>query len=330
MYNGHVLLRMAGGNVSDIDEAGIMTVRLDPKHPRLGDETHVAMSTRGSYVWTRAFEGNEHVCRLYDRAWNLVHETRGEARRVQQVAETGDGLLGRDLETIGLLPCQGGMIAVYTRTGEVGAKIPLGVEPGDFDLFNQFSSDGLTCVTFCNGNMQVWGTDGVMRWESPWRKSRDLGNGGIAVQGTADSLLFHGADGSIVRRVVNARPSSEEGRERTTPDGAFGMHKGASVMVARRQGPQSCWQFDPGEGKEMLCSWMSDDGRWVLAMDKSPYPNPRTVWLLGAGGEAVWMTLSRPLQRRTVLTELGEYFYLMCYDEVTYGKRCALYRVTVE
>ncbi len=333
MHDGHVLLRLGDTHsLVEIDEQGNMITRLSPEDLHSGSEEMGVMSLRGGYVWTTAYEEGEPLYRFYDPHWHLLHETRGEVRAIQQISEAGNVLLGWDSQTLQLEPCGGGaMVAVYDQAGTVASLVPMGLPPSDYDIFNQLSPDGLTCWAYCNDDMQVYGTDGILRWRAPWRESRELANGGLAVQATKDSLLFHGSDGSLVRRVVNARPANQEGRGRTTPDGEYALHGGDALMIAKRSGPQSCWTFDPGQDSWVLWMWMSEDGKWVLAVDGTPYPDPQAIWLVGAGGEMLWEASgpASPSPFRSTLTQGGEYFYLMAEGQ-GHNELCYLYRVMVE
>ncbi|MBN1422912.1 hypothetical protein JXA88_00005, partial [Candidatus Fermentibacteria bacterium] len=334
MHNGHVLLRVRDGEeLLEIDETGSMIQRLANNDRRMGQEVIETTSPRLGYVLTVAREQGERVFRLYDRNWSLVSTTAGQDLWITAISEAGGYLLGWDRATYHLPACQGCMAAIYDPSLTVRATIPVGMMPIDADRENQFSPDEQTTYTHCDDKLQVYRTDGTFLWEAPWRQSRHLGNGGIAVQATADSLLLHDATGALVCRVVNPRPPEQSGeaRARTTPGGECAIHSGDAVLVAKREGPQSCWLFDPGPEGYICWQSMSDDGRWIVAIDAGG--KPREVSLVGAGGHVVWelddQWFCGPLQR--MLAPNGGYFYLFTRDSQSGPcKYCHVYRIDVE
>ena len=312
MHNGEPIIRFSNGfDLMQIDGQGNQELLVD--YDGENSERPRCMSPRGSYVWTSARSGDDWIYRLYDPQWNVVHETIGPQRRIQQIAETGNTLLGYDPETAGSVPCVDGRIAVYDRMGNMVSTVMRGFTPQDFDIFNQLSPDGLYCWVYCNDNLQVYGVDGVLQWEAPMKSSRELANDGMAVQSTKDYLFFHDSSGNIERRVFTESPANQCGFARTTPDGKYGAHRGSSYMAAARSGPQSCWKFEPGSEYYVYYHWISDDGNWELVEAVGPTTETSVIWLLGAGGEVMWQSAPGDYCTGTVLrilTSNGEYFFL--------------------
>jgi len=336
MHGDQVYVKMGigGGRVRQVDGNGDVQTMFTE-----GDEREHAtgMSRRGDYVATRFWNGQEWRRRLYDWEWNEVTQWVGPPVRtegVELISDNGNTLMEIEYDAD---PGEGGAPVGYHFFD--GAGTPLFSFSGDVTLrfaedLYMVSPDGESVAQFGPEELQVYWRDGKVRWSTAARFNSSLANSGQAVQATADSLLFFASDGRIERRVLNPDPDELGALSASTPDGQHAMHFGNSTIVAKRNGPQSCWRFSLPGGM-IAGATMSDDGRWVWVLSTTHGPEMKSaIWLVGAGGAVAWEIWADGMVVTGLrsITEFGEYFYFTEHDPNPPGfqDHCHLFRVDLQ
>jgi len=332
MVDGHPKVRVSEEiKFVEIDEYGNTTTLLSRNIET--DEWIEAMSPRCGHVLTGEGLPDNRIYRLYDPQWSLISTITNQDLLIGAISEAGNVMMGWDMATLDYEACEGLLVAFYDKNGQTIGGMPLGYEPIDYDRENQISPDEQYSFTHCNDMLQVYGIDGQLKWESPWKQSRSVVNNGLAVQADWESLLFHNENGTVERRVINPRPPVESGGPftRSASDGEYAEHSGDALIVAKRSGPQSCWYFDPSPDGYVCWQSMSDDGRWAISIN--PGVEFREASLVGAGGEIIWQKADEWVcgPTRRMISSDGEYFFLFTSDgEYELCNRCHIYRIAVE